>query len=511
MAGAGGQLPSLDDLAGTCLASQGNFAFLLETDTWCAGAVDHVRSLPLFYTEGEGRRAEFSNSARLLASRISGLEPDGSSFLEARMSGYVTGRKTLYKHLFQLLPGECFLFDKREGALHRKRYFSYLPGERFAGDEIHMVEALDATLDSVFSRLFRKSGDASILVPLSGGLDSRIVLCKLLQHGFRKIQTVSYGTKNNIQYKAAQRIAESLGVPWLGIASDTNFSRKCFYSKERRDLFNYADNLASLPGISEFECFCALRERGMLSEETVVINGQSGDFITGGHIVPEVASEGRTLDDMLDYALKKHFLLWTDLFTPENQVSIRQELCRIMDPYIQICDGPEALAGAYELIEWQERQCKLVVNAQRLYEFFGLKWEIPLWAPGFIRFWQTIPLEQKLYQALYKKYLQKYDYKGAFSGFENYQWGYFGGNKYWIPWFLRAAYLMGGKRGYAIGDKIASYFHHYGSLYAMIGPAYFLRNIWRANVPPHARGVTAFSCKIWLDELDPLAPARAAN
>ena len=36
-------------------------------------------------------------------------------------------------------------------------------------------------------------------------------------------------------------------------------------------------------------------------------------------------------------------------------------------------------SAIYESLEWSERQPKAVVVNQRLYEYFGYRWELPLW------------------------------------------------------------------------------------------------------------------------------------
>ena len=33
----------------------------------------------------------------------------------------------------------------------------------------------------------------------------------------------------------------------------------------------------------------------------------------------------------------------------------------------------------YEILEYENRQCKYVINGQRLYEYFKYEWRLPLW------------------------------------------------------------------------------------------------------------------------------------
>ena len=61
--------------------------------------------------------------------------------------------------------------------------------------------------------------------------------------------------------------------------------------------------------------------------------------------------------------------------------------------------------GILEFLEYENRQVKHVINGQRIYDYYKLDWLLPLWNKSFIKFWQTVPLEYKLNQKLYKKVL----------------------------------------------------------------------------------------------------------
>ena len=63
--------------------------------------------------------------------------------------------------------------------------------------------------------------------------------------------------------------------------------------------------------------------------------------------------------------------------------------------------------GIAEFLEYENRQSKFVTNCQRIYEFYNLKWLLPLWDKSFINFWSSVPLNFKQNQKLYKDTLNE--------------------------------------------------------------------------------------------------------
>ena len=56
-----------------------------------------------------------------------------------------------------------------------------------------------------------------IFIPLSAGLDSRLVLSALLRHNHKDITCFSYGLKNNTEIKIARDICSKLNLNWKEI------------------------------------------------------------------------------------------------------------------------------------------------------------------------------------------------------------------------------------------------------------------------------------------------------
>ena len=60
-----------------------------------------------------------------------------------------------------------------------------------------------------------------------------------------------------------------------------------------------------------------------------------------------------------------------------------------------------SLYAVIELLEYDNRQTKYVVNSQRIYDFYNIKWLLPLWNRSFIKFWEKVPMKYKVNQKLY--------------------------------------------------------------------------------------------------------------
>jgi asparagine synthase (glutamine-hydrolysing) len=57
--------------------------------------------------------------------------------------------------------------------------------------------------------------------------------------------------------------------------------------------------------------------------------------------------------------------------------------------------------------EWvtRHRLARFIINAVRVYEYFGLQWRMPLWDNELVEFWYRIPTAPRRKNALYNEYL----------------------------------------------------------------------------------------------------------
>jgi asparagine synthase (glutamine-hydrolysing) len=470
----------------------GNFAAIVEGQRWIMAVVDKIRSYPVFYMEREGSFC-VSNSARLLKEKLSLCEVDDISLLEFRMAGYVTGKETLYKYLYQLQAGELLLWDKTNRVLERERYYLFYSEKTRRESEDELIDELDQITNRIFHRIIEEVNGAPIWIPLSGGLDSRLVLCKLKEIGYDNLHAFSYGPLFNFEAKAAKYVANTLEVPWIFVPSTRERSRKFFYSKTRSEYWSFSDGLCSVPFMQDLDTLLLLRRSGKLADDAIIVNGQSGDFITGGHIPEIITKEDVTIKQFMQVIIENHFSLWTHLKTVKNQEKIENKILNqipVLDENIMA-----NYAAYYELWEWQERQCKYVINGQRIYDFLNLSWRLPLWDSDYLYFWEKIETEHKLGQSLYKKYLRAYNYKKLFKGFSPIVWRWPGIILGIVP-IARLVGVIFGKKWKDSIYKYASYWGHYSNHFAGYGLKYFFEYIGKA------RNVISFSVARWIKEND---------
>jgi len=487
---------NFDSVTDTLLEFSGHFSFIAETTTSIIAAVDIVRSIPVFYQEGN--HFFISNSARVLKQKNMAENTSTDSLLEFKMAGYVTGSKTIYSDIKQLQAGELLLFDKKTNSVKTKRYYIYKPRIIKHRTKEEYLHELGNIIDNAFKRVIKYANGREIVVPLSGGLDSRLIVAKLHSLNYSNLKTFSYGPKNNPEAKKAESIAKTLGVDWVFVKTDSSKAKKLFCESQRQKYWDYADGLSSLPVMNDYYSIKYLLNIGYIDKNSILVNGQSGDFISGGHIPFKDPSEQISSARLVQEIITKHFSIWTNL----NSKSYLQYLDKLIHEQLEIDSdllSAEQAAALFEQWEWQERQAKLVVNGQRLYEYFGLDWQLPLWAPDYVRFWETVPLEYRINQSLFKEYLQLFNYKNLFSDLRQPR------NQNWSGLFglaLKSTVKLSNilKIDPSGMLRYACYYSHYSDQYALFGLRYFLNNIKNAKAPPPGRGILALSIRKWLQE-----------
>jgi asparagine synthase (glutamine-hydrolysing) len=458
----------------------GTFAFILVTPKIVLAAVDRKRSYPIFY-HFTPNDTVFSNSARRLAQECGLQEKNPDAQSEFEMAGYVTDNETLLKGLFQLQAGECWLFDPERKFSGRERYYRFWPNTLNTPSDDQLIEELHNVSLSVFSDLAKSFQGRPVWVPLSGGLDSRWILAMLRHLKYDNIMTFSYGKKGHPEIARAKIIAEKLKVQWQPVYYRREKTREIFYSSEGRQYSDFADGLCSIPVYNDFYAIQLLRKDNRIPNNAIFVNGQTGDFLTGGHIPKNVVKNNvHSRDFLIREIIDKHLSLWVNLKTTENLTKISQRIIGQLGLEDRQYSQQE-VAQYFEQWEWQERQSKFVVNGQRVYEWFGYDWRLPLWDDRLMHFWEKIPWEKRFGQKLHKAYLNKMNFGGVFNGF------YMGPHPL-QRWERLATYalIVGAKLSGQSPDRLVKtylgYFTNYAPFYLQKSYPEYLRDAyWHRN------------------------------
>jgi asparagine synthase (glutamine-hydrolysing) len=399
----------------------GHFAFAVEKGGRILAAVDRIRSIPLFLATDRDGWCVLDRPRQWLRAAGPPL-PNREAGLEVAMSGYCTGRDTLYANLSQLTGGELAVVGEGIQGAIRSRYYAYRAWELEAGESLDKARArLAEVTRAVFEKTAASLAGRPMLLPLSAGLDSRLVASAFHELGVRDLYCYAYGSPGNHEALASRHLADRLGFRWHFVPYRPKRVREFVRSDPYRAYMDRADSCASVPFLQDLLALSVLNERKLVPADAVVINGNSGDFITGGHIVSQLRQPRHDLDEIarrrrvLDAHIEKHFSLWRDLRTPVNDEVIRRRLDRLIGEELAGMPPPEADHGLHEFLECHARQGNFVVTGQRVYEHMGLAWRLPLWDRDYLDFWRGLPLAFKAGQRLYRTFLSEQNWGGVWD------------------------------------------------------------------------------------------------
>jgi len=453
----------------------GHFSFILDSPDFTLVVVDKIRSQPIYYSV-KTAILYVSNSASKLQTVAGVHEKYPDSVLEFEMAGYTIGRKTLYKDLFQLQAGEFLIFDKRTGEIKLDRYYRFWSDEKSEKSDKDLLSELGQVVDKTFSKMIQSLQGAPVCVPLSGGLDSRFILAMFKEFNYDNLFTYTYGVKGLWEVKRAKYIADSLDVKWHYIEFDPKETKKLFHSLDREKYYGFAGGLNSIPHLAEYYALLRLKEEQLVPENAVIINGQTGDFLTGGHIPKTVLTQNTTVHDLVSDIIDKHFSLWTNLKTVENRDILSRNIRKALNLTGDGKLSKERFANHFETFEWQERQAKYVTNGQRAYEWLGYGWRLPLWSDELMEFWQKIDWERKFSQRLYKKFLNEKNLCGLFKTKLPREYSYM---PFWVKVFRGSVAGLGlllTKDFSPISSKYSRYFMTYAPFYPQTSYRAYLRD-----------------------------------
>ena len=336
-------------------------------------AQDRLRSWPLFWAlenGADGRRLIVRDDATAMRGSLSAPRLDPRARREFLDAGFISGTDTLLAGVHQTEQGAIVHIDRDTGrartVTHSLARFSeesamVTDPEEFSG---LLLAALDAGMGRV------------LVLPLSGGLDSRLLVAWLTLHGaLDRAVAFTYGRPGTREVEVSRKVAEAVGLEWHAVDYVPAELREAWQTQEAADFLEYSYALGALPHVQDWYALRNLLEQGVVRPGDVVLPGHT---IVGNMHDEHLLEEPSVTRGQVAKAILIHHQelqgdqrrAYTD---PYRAAKVRDFLA--LWPFT---GSPRDVQSILESYNVRERQTKYINNSMRTYEHLGLEWALPM-------------------------------------------------------------------------------------------------------------------------------------
>lgn len=395
--------------------------------------VDRSRSIPVFYYLNGGQ-LHVSNVESEIR-RLVQLELNPTNSLEFLLSTFVTAGQTLFDNLFHVQPGEKVTLTRLDGSWKKscENYFHYFPKAPSGESDDIAARTLLRQVDASFETLSKQFTGKRPLLPISGGLDSRLIAYYLKKHGIQDVVCYTYGSPKNPQNQLAESVARGLGFEWIFIPYDRDVWSHAFQSQEVQNYWDYACNGVSSPHMQDFPALLALSKKFDGLSEFVLLPGHVGDAWASEFIVQDLqepyphgpAKYHSKLFELrespvLSAIIYRYYNLWPTAKSDWEKPHYREILDRI-EGQLSRFEQESSADPRFQLTEWvlRARTAQWITNACRSAEFFGADFALPLGDYRLIDVFRKLSVDQlyrrRLYSSTMSDFLSRTEFEALNS------------------------------------------------------------------------------------------------
>lgn len=323
-----------------------------------------------------------------------GLDVDTSWLEEKHWTNVeaLPGRCTIYKDCSAVLSGEYLSWNKELGW---QRQFYEIAPYKTAGQ----AEDFKKLVLETAQRLIDYAKGRKIIVLLSDGYDSRLVLAALVALKCPNLAAVTYGIEGNGVVARGREIANRLEVPFTFV----NYADPEHEAVMTRDYPLLTERYSNGQLIvQEQEIFAVAKLKRMLGEDAILVPGISGDLQGGSYVPPYwFRWKGNRTDRSLRYWLQSRLTRY-----PQQSKAAERWRQTIQLPTLPDSSELSAVRATEQVIT-QERVSKYICSTLRVYEFYGFDWYLPQWDAAFIQFWHAQSVENRRFRKMYRKWCKE--------------------------------------------------------------------------------------------------------
>ena len=296
-------------------------------------------------------------------------------------AGFTPGTRTL-AHEVYATPAGSVVELRSDGTWSSRSWETY----RYDADPItspeEFADVFRTALDTAVERVLQETDGRPLLVPLSGGLDSRLLAVWLKRHGARDVVTFTYGVPGSTEVAISRGVAEALEMDWFTVDLDPTEMARTWAGPDGVDFQKRTWGLTSLPHVQDWYALLQMRRSALIDTDAVFLPGHT---IVGNMHDEHLLEGGPSRNDVLTTVARHHSLLQGDRSAWRHLPLLRRAVVQgAQEVSFPIGRGKD-LAGSgrsiQELVErvnLQERQAKYINESFKAYEAFGYGWALPM-------------------------------------------------------------------------------------------------------------------------------------
>lgn len=391
----------------------GMFAFIATKSSKVIAVTDKISSIPIFFQKDKNEII-ISNKSQLIQDKKKNklLKKSLTSYF---MSGYTIGNSTIYENIKSIEPGTYL--ESYQNKIKFTKYYKFEPWKYKKNMSLKLLEKKysDCNL-KVFNKLktYCDNNNLGVAVSLTAGYDSRLIVSMLKKLKFKNILCFTYGIKNNYEVKAARKICKYLDIKHVYIETNNLKVKKICKTKHFKKFYKNSEQSLSVLDNVEYLVINELKNKRLIDDK-IIINGLSGDFISGGHQLEKFLDPSKKgLDQTIDAIIKKHFKLWLGKNEFINYKIINESLNEYL-VNLKVKIKKKNNFGLIEYFDLFNRQSKYSLSRQQVYDYFNLKWILPHFDIEYLNFWQNVEPGLKTNQKFYDLFLRKKNYEGVWA------------------------------------------------------------------------------------------------
>lgn len=300
-------------------------------------------------------------------------------------TSFVVGTDTLLQGVSAAPAGSVITLrpkngkDSGEGTVEIRPYHMHGYGPEEVTDPVQMSQTMKRALEVVLRRTMEYADGRQLLIPLSGGIDSRLLVALLSRAKYPNLRAFTYGKTGSSEVAISRQVADRFGVSWVGIDLDPREVRRSWAGSEAKRFVEYCWDAQALPHIQDWYALSQLRARGLVDEDAVVLPGHT--VVGVWHDELSETRLGERVDtptgELVEIISRHHYMLRGEPLFGARCGYSKAKIERFIEDYRAFASVPSRV-NIVEAFDVLNRQSKYINNSMRAYEFFGYGWDLPM-------------------------------------------------------------------------------------------------------------------------------------